>query len=96
MRNTIRMLLLTAVGLFATTPAAALDCAAITKLSAEGKSPREVAMALSLTTPQVEECLADPTEPERRRVAEEIDGLIAPYAPLDGEVPDSGPLLDQE
>ena len=89
------LLLAMALGLVAA-PAAALDCAAVAKLSAEGKDPRDVAMALSVTTPQVEECLANPALPESPPNPGMVDGEVARDQQLESDIPDSGPLWDQE
>lgn len=41
---------------------AALDCARVKELSAQGSSPADVARTLGLTTPDVQACLADAVE----------------------------------
>ena len=41
---------------------AALDCARVKELSAQGSSPADVARTLGITTPDVQACLADAVE----------------------------------
>lgn len=41
---------------------AALDCARVKELTAQGSSPADVARALGITTPDVQACLADAVE----------------------------------
>lgn len=41
---------------------AALDCARVKELTAQGSSPADVARTLGITTPDVQACLADAVE----------------------------------
>jgi len=41
---------------------AALDCARVKELTAQGSSPADVARTLGITTPEVQACLADAVE----------------------------------
>jgi hypothetical protein len=69
--------------------AAALDCARVKALQAEGTRPSDIARQLGITTPDVQACLAgavEDTPPQRRQ--QPVGAAIAPTIPSsDSSIP---------
>ncbi len=85
---TVVMLATLVTGAAVVVPAgAALDCARVKELTAQGSSPAEVARTLGITTPDVQACLADAVE-------EPVMANPAGKLPLTPQRPvvDSGPV----
>jgi hypothetical protein len=74
------------------------DCAKVKALTAAGKDPRQVAEAMNLDTMDVEGCLAGVPQvgPDRGPgMAAELGG-DADDNQLGSDIPERGPLFDQE
>jgi hypothetical protein len=68
--------------LTSTCTAMALDCARVRSLNAEGKRASDIARELSITTPDVQACLAgEVDEAPAPRVKHPAGSLIAPTLP---------------
>lgn len=84
---TMVMLAMLVVGSALVVPAdAALDCARVKELTAQGSSPADVARTLGMTTPDVQACLADAVdEPVMANPAGKLP--LAPQRPVgDGPI----------
>ena len=88
-----------AVGLGGGVAQANPDCAKVKALTAQGQSPRQVAEAMSLDTMDVEACLAGVPQVGPNKggpgMAAELGG-DADDNQLGSDIPERGPLFDQE
>jgi hypothetical protein len=97
-KETLLALAAAAAGFGAGVAEADVDCAKVKALTSQGQSPRQVAEAMSLDTMDVQACLAGVPQAKPDRgpgMAAELGG-DADDNQLGSDIPERGPLFDQE